>query len=172
MTITIGPETPVEGEEQLVFGDFTNEVMRRCRVCGETKQLLTEFGLRTNGRRRTLCRACEKRRAQDYYRANREKMNLRTSAYMKGLPKHVLRKYRHKSRYGITETAYEVMLERQEGCCAICGKREVKRLVIDHCHTTGRVRGLLCDDCNLGISRFGEDPAIFQRALDYLAANV
>jgi hypothetical protein len=72
-------------------------------------------------------------------------------------------------KYGITAEKYFEMLEAQGGFCAIClrppGK---KRLHVDHCHISGRVRGLLCDDCNLGIGKLGDDPSRVMSAAAYL----
>jgi len=63
-----------------------------------------------------------------------------------------------KSKYGITRTRYEELLETQGGGCAFCGR--TRRLCVDHDHNTGRVRGILCTPCNFAISaseRFGLD---------------
>ncbi len=57
-----------------------------------------------------------------------------------------------KRLYGINLEQYAELLERQGNCCAICGKPEFgQRLAIDHCHSTGIVRGLLCIHCNLSL---------------------
>jgi hypothetical protein len=50
-------------------------------------------------------------------------------------------------RYGLSQPEYLTLLEKQDGKCAIC-KRKPKRFVVDHCHNTLKVRGLLCDACN------------------------
>lgn len=76
-------------------------------------------------------------------------------------------------RHGITMQRYRELLAQQGGGCALCGvaKRGWARgadLHIDHCHVTGRVRGLLCGDCNTAIGRFGDDPVKLRRAADYL----
>jgi hypothetical protein len=55
-----------------------------------------------------------------------------------------------KSRYGITPADVERMLLEQDGVCAIC-RGEMRRQCIDHDHDTGRVRGLLCHPCNIGL---------------------
>jgi recombination endonuclease VII len=64
-----------------------------------------------------------------------------------------------KAKYGITLEDYAAMLERQDGQCAICGTADEK-LVVDHNHTTGRVRSLLCHLCNALIGCAREDVAI------------
>ncbi|WP_344447709.1 endonuclease domain-containing protein [Kitasatospora nipponensis] len=61
------------------------------------------------------------------------------------------------------------MLADQGSCCAVCGLLAGDRaLQVDHCHTTGRVRGLLCRKCNSGIGMLGDSPEGVQRALSYL----
>ncbi len=51
-----------------------------------------------------------------------------------------------KCRYGITLEDYNEMYKKQKGLCKICNKS--KRLVVEHCHKSGKVRGLACDRCN------------------------
>lgn len=79
-------------------------------------------------------------------------------------------------KHGLSLEAYDSMLENQGGGCAICGTKtpgaRTGVFAIDHCHKTGRVRGLLCTNCNNGIGRFHDDPDRLQRAARYLAANV
>ena len=73
--------------------------------------------------------------------------------------------------YGISYQEYLYMLETQGGCCAICGTNDTgkrKAFAVDHCHTTGLVRGLLCNGCNTGIGLLKEDLIIMERAMDYV----
>lgn len=79
-------------------------------------------------------------------------------------------RYRLK-RYGITLAQYDAMVISQGGKCAICG-RASERLVVDHDHVTGMVRGLLCDPCNLGIGKLGDTVAALIAATAYLAKAV
>ena len=76
------------------------------------------------------------------------------------------RNARLKHRYGITAADYDAMYERQGGCCAICRKPAEDarspghwkdKLAVDHCHETGKVRGLLCNDCNAGIGHLAHE---------------
>lgn len=73
-----------------------------------------------------------------------------------------------KRKYGITLQEYNLMLEVQEGLCAICRRKDNRRLAVDHCHATKRVRGLLCSSCNVSVGRFDDDPERLQRAIEYL----
>jgi len=69
-----------------------------------------------------------------------------------------LRRAQLKYRHGITPEQYETMLESQAGCCAVCGaKPNGRRLHVDHNHTTGAVRGLLCHNCNVALGLLAED---------------
>ena len=88
-----------------------------------------------------------------------------------------VRQYKWKERYGITPEQYTEMLVCQGGCCAICGHpetainvgtNEIQKLAVDHCHITGKVRGLLCQDCNRGISKFHDDIKRLGNAIKYL----
>lgn len=73
-----------------------------------------------------------------------------------------------KANYGISLETYEALAEEQYYCCAICQKK-TDNLCVDHCHETGRVRGLLCHKCNVGLGHFSDDPLVIERALKYLA---
>lgn len=73
--------------------------------------------------------------------------------------------------YGITEEQYQHVLKDQGGACAICLRKPApgKNLHVDHDHRTGVVRGLLCLTCNHDLlGRRDKDPALFDRAADYL----
>lgn len=72
-------------------------------------------------------------------------------------------------KYGVTKSWYEATLLAQNNCCDICGKEFTASPHIDHNHTTGQARGLLCYSCNSAIGRFQENPEILQKAIDYLA---
>lgn len=81
--------------------------------------------------------------------------------------------------YGITLEEYNKMLETQNHCCKICGKEETQelkgtkwKLSVDHCHTTGKVRGLLCAKCNVGLAKFEEDEQQFLNAIKYLKGEL
>lgn len=77
--------------------------------------------------------------------------------------------------FGVGLVEYERLLAAQGGGCAICGAvvsdRWRRRLAVDHCHDTGRVRGLLCARCNFGLGQFRDDPGLLARAIAYLQAG-
>jgi hypothetical protein len=75
-----------------------------------------------------------------------------------------------KVKYGISLEDYDAMLARQGGVCAACKnkKRRSERLCVDHCHVTGKVRGLLCRNCNFGLGLFRDDADLVEAAAAYL----
>lgn len=76
-----------------------------------------------------------------------------------------------KSRYGLSQKVFDELLAKQGGKCAICSANITwpKRLHVDHCHKTGRVRGLLCTRCNRGIGMLGDDPSLLKIAVIYVS---
>ena len=83
-----------------------------------------------------------------------------------------------KRTYSITLAEYDALLELQKGRCAICGgegflmgPQHKKKLVVDHDHATGKVRGLLCHNCNRALGLLGDKPELLHRAADYLKAQ-
>jgi hypothetical protein len=73
-----------------------------------------------------------------------------------------------RAKYGVEPEHYAQMLAAQGGVCALCGRAGVRKLCVDHCHTTGQVRGLLCDACNTSIGKLGDTAEALQRVADYL----
>lgn len=76
-----------------------------------------------------------------------------------------------RNQYGITLAEYNAMLEAQNYKCAICNNEdevEGRRLAIDHCHNTGKIRGLLCGKCNRGLGLFYDNKKLLQSAIKYL----
>ena len=83
------------------------------------------------------------------------------------------RKSQRVKKYGIDGAKYDAMLLRQGGRCAIClsvetGDKRGSRFHVDHCHSTGSVRGLLCSSCNLGLGKFRDSTESLKRAIEYL----
>jgi len=80
-------------------------------------------------------------------------------------------------KYGLSVDQYDAMFVAQHGVCAVCLKVEttfdprcgkVRKLAVDHDHTTGRVRGLLCRECNTGLGHFKDSPSLLRMATAYL----
>lgn len=83
------------------------------------------------------------------------------------------RRSRLKTKYGLTPSAFGVMLGKQEGRCMICAGilKSGRGTHIDHDHDTGKVRGLLCNACNLILGHAKDNPAILKAAAMYLTIN-
>ncbi len=78
-------------------------------------------------------------------------------------------------RYGITKLDYDILMLRQNFKCPICKQvlsdDEWRGTAIDHCHSTGKVRGILHNKCNIGLGHFDDDVAKLQAAIEYLNAT-
>ena len=87
------------------------------------------------------------------------------------------RKYHYRTKFNMTVEEYETKLQQQNYVCAICHEPEttkehrtgnIRKLSIDHCHDSGKVRGLLCTRCNHVLGHFKDDPHLFNSAIQYL----
>lgn len=120
----------------------------------------------------------EKRAASAaWYAANRDRALERSKAYQRerrSTPEFARKRrdYELRKKYGITLEQYEAMLESQGGC-AICTAQPAAGgvLDVDHCHDTGRVRGLLCNPCNRAIGLLRHDMALIEKAVAYLGEH-
>lgn len=142
---------------------------KQCRACGETKPH-SEFSLsratapNRNAVYRSNCKACQATAARGWYARNPERAKANK------------RRFNLERSYGLTVDQYDEMLQGQGGGCAICGMtnlhvsvtRKQFQLNVDHCHDSGRVRGILCSRCNRALGLFGDDPAVLHQAIAYL----
>lgn len=151
-----------------------------CRGC-EQRKPASQF-YKQRGRLRHLCIVCY----ADYNKAQRERHKSKRLAYdrargngwsrtgrVKWNPTEPEKHDKYLRRtYGITLQEYDAMLAAQGFVCAICegecNRSTTGRLCVDHDHATGEVRGLLCFQCNVGLGKFKDDPAILARAMVYL----
>lgn len=95
----------------------------------------------------------------------KEKHVARALAWQKANPEKKLAINR-KSRYGITAETYETLVKEQNGKCAICKTEAI--YAVDHCHTSGEIRGLLCLKCNLMIGYAKDNPELLRAGAEYL----
>jgi len=115
-----------------------------------------------------------KEKAKQRIASPERKENIRFLARERGkLPKTKLskRKWDLRWRYGLTLEEYETMEKNQNGCCAICKTPFEKNGEIDHNHTSGKIRGLLCHHCNIALGSFKDNPEILKNAIRYLEAS-
>lgn len=75
---------------------------------------------------------------------------------------------RIKNRYGITKQEFIEITISQNNTCAICYRKQEPRLHIDHCHSTGKVRGLLCANCNMALGLLKDNTVTLNNAINYL----
>lgn len=139
---------------------------RFCNGCKKTKAVScfsrnkwTSYGLCTQ------CKACMGENARRYYKANKAKVCKKLRIYNKNIGK-----YKSiEKRYGLTKELYLQMVKESKGKCTICTNSfKNKEPYVDHCHNTKIIRGLLCDNCNVGLSRFKDNCVSLERAKLYL----
>lgn len=132
---------------------------KMCTKCGEVKEV-EEFNkhCRNFDGLRSWCRACDNIDNAARYAANRARY------------RSISRADKLKNRYGISAEDFASLLSAQGEVCAVCREScsTGRRLAVDHDHATGEVRGLLCNACNAGLSRFRDDPILLDAAAQYL----
>ena len=105
-----------------------------------------------------------------YYQDNKEEIKKKNARhYRDNIDQH--RDYHLKRKFGIGLNEYNLLLESQDYGCAICGTKKAGgrgNFHLDHCHETGRIRGLLCHPCNTALGSFKDDPNRLFCAIDYL----
>ena len=138
--------------------------MITCRKCGEDKPPHEYHRRGESGRLRAECKPCTRTANLERYHNNPKTKE----AHHRASRKHYLRKL-----YGLTVADYERMLTDRGHRCDICGNPEPRdrTLAVDHCHTTGKVRGLLCQACNTAIGKLRDDPTLIRRAAAYVEAH-
>jgi hypothetical protein len=156
---------------------------RTCTKCGQEKPLTNEFFTKDKYDKTGFTYRCSKCRNQQSYewnRANKDKVkaaNLKNKQKRKDFyssPEGIesSRRTHLKRMYGITLEEYNVMSEKQDHKCVICGGTEMnnknKVLCVDHNHTTGEIRGLLCGLCNSGLGKFKDNKQLLLNAIKYL----
>lgn len=110
--------------------------------------------------------------AREWRIKNPEKHKANIKKYRKNNKKKIyeaMRTHLLKTKYSITQQEYDEILFKQDHCCAICKKVSInKKLSIDHNHETGKIRGLLCTSCNMGLGYFKDNIQLLMRAINYL----
>jgi hypothetical protein len=163
---------------------------KRCTKCNEDLPATEKFFNRKKSSKDGLycwCKKCKNKRQQEwsienrdeireykkeYYLKNRYKKLQYEKEYAKNKP-HKCRERRVKSLYGIDGKGLQDLMNEQKGCCAICGESLVtpqttRNYSVDHDHATGKVRGLLCGNCNAAVGLVNEDISICKSLIEYL----
>jgi hypothetical protein len=158
---------------------------KKCIECLKTKPIEAFQKHNLSGNPLSKCKPCilakivawrEENKARvlayskTYRQKNPEKVRAACRATYHRYPdRNVYKRLRHD--FGMTPDAYHGLLEQQNHKCAICGideKHLKRRLAVDHCHNTGKIRNLLCDMCNRGIGFFFESPEFLRSAAAYI----
>lgn len=132
-----------------------NGRMKTCKDCSIEK-VLSAFGRSkfSEDKKSSRCRECDKIRTS------------KMTAYEKSRNKNLL------YLYGLELEDYESLLSAQGGVCLICSSEPTNEpLLVDHCHNSLEVRGLLCRDCNTGLARFKDSIELLDRAKSYLLVD-
>lgn len=128
-------------------------------ICGSCERVkrIKSFSRLARGYYLNACRLCQHKSWVSNHRGMRERIS----------------DNRLRQEFGISLIDYETMLSAQFGKCAICKRppKNDRRFSVDHCHNSGRVRGLLCDLCNTGIGSLGDSPERLEAAIQYLARH-
>ena len=152
---------------------------RGCDICSRSDALVVDhdhfrsFYWRGSAVRGFLCRSCNL--ALGFFKDNIAALTA-AGAHLRADGKYVVetlrapRTYcRSSSRGGLSTTEYNLLVEKDRGACWTCGASSLSAsLQVDHNHTTGVIRGLLCHNCNSGLGHLGDDPDRVDRAAEYL----
>lgn len=144
--------------------------MKTCKRCNATKELSDFF---INVRRKdgvsTYCKPCqlEYQRARYNDPENYKRHKLDREIYLKNR-KDSVRKWYLKTTYGLTPEEYDGLYSAGDGKCYICKREYDYYLHVDHNHSTGAIRGLLCNPCNRGLGLFGDSLENLKSAIAYL----
>lgn len=132
--------------------------LKTCRLCGAEKPRDTGFYLRTESDKpRNECKDCSRARL----RSKVETPEQMRANYLR-------------SKFGISVAEYDAMYAVQNGLCALCGTsadQSYHGLHVDHDHATGRIRGLLCQRCNMALGLFKDSVTVLAEAIAYLARS-
>jgi len=155
--------------------------MKICTKCNEQKSLIEYPKDKTKKDGvHTQCKVCHRERNKNKRLTDpvwREKANAKSAAYRSKFPdknKQSIRNATLKAKYGITSKQYEELFKNQGYCCAVCGRKESKgygKMPVDHNHVTGKVRGILCQPCNVTLGKVEEKEEILLSLIKYLRKN-
>lgn len=148
--------------------------MKTCSKCRESKPLFDFYKDKSKKDGKTAyCKPCSSDKRMSAYYADPEAEKAKMRERFKANPEKY-KNYTLKSSYGITLEDYNKMFSEQEGCCKICNTHQTqlkRKLFVDHCHTTGAVRGLLCQPCNTLLGQAKDDVEILNNAISYLQGS-
>jgi hypothetical protein len=120
----------------------------------------------------TYCKPCQLEYARTRYNnpENHKQIKMDRNLYLSNR-KDSTRKWYLKTTYGLTQEEYSDLYAKSDGKCYICFESKSYYLHVDHNHTTGKIRGLLCHSCNVGIGMLKDSPELLSLAARYLLDN-
>lgn len=139
-----------------------------CPDCGKEH---TRANLDRSAGFKWRCPDCSAKRVAEMYKRNRASRLASQKRWASKNPEWVKENSRRQSlrrKYGITLEEFYNKVESQGGCCLICGVYG-KKLMVDHDHKTGRIRGIICHNCNMVIGHGKESVEILQKVIKYLS---
>ncbi len=146
------------------YKDLRSKGVKRCSKCKLIKPLREYHSDKSrHDKLNGLCKSCVAIKKLNYPEKNPGIYNTNKLKYTERAIE---------KRYGITQEVFKQMVTNQDNKCLICRKPDKKRLSIDHCHKTGKIRGLLCTSCNLGLGAFKDDIGYITRAAEYLRKSL
>lgn len=157
-------------------------VARACAICKSVKPI-EKFSVtyKPTGLRNRKCNQCRAKAHRQAFQENPERLAASRTWHQNWGRKRrqekpdLVRSTKLKYEYGITLEQKDEMLAAQGGCCAICATDKPngahQRFVVDHCHDTGRVRGILCHACNVALGGLGDTVESVERAVLYLKGS-
>ena len=152
--------------------DCSDKTYRVCKGCDE-KLLLESCFYRVKGYFQRTCKAC-KGKSQRKYRSKpevRERLKQESKEWRETpRGKRISKSKELSSKFGITLDDYAEMLESQNNGCAVCGGQSIhgRMLSVDHCHETGKIRGLLCLKCNTALGYLNDSEPLVVNLLGYI----
>lgn len=146
---------------------------KSCNRCLKIKKLDEFFADKSHSSGKySICKSCKKEATYKWRNENRSHYNKVARQWRKKNPLNC-RGFNLKKKFGITYQEYENILKSQNNGCKICGSTHQykKALAVDHCHKTGKIRAILCDNCNKGLGNFQDSPALLEKAIEYLKSH-
>lgn len=156
--------------------------MKTCAKCKLAKSK-SDFGKRSSSKDglNYYCKNCDSANCKAYYSKNKTKIKLKVLAWQAS-NKEKVNSYKKKNKlnnpdydlmrtHGVNKKQYDNMFNKQNGCCAVCriNQSEFKRsLAVDHDHKTGKIRGLLCDRCNVALGMVRDSKDVLCKLIIYL----
>lgn len=126
------------------------------------------------------CRECARSYDRERYESNKKQKSDYQRRYWQSLPEEQKKertfRYELRREYGLSIEEYEAMVKSQKGLCLLCEKPPKPgfhhRLQVDHCHASGKIRGLLCNTCNTALGRLGDGEEGILRLLRYVRGEL